>query len=643
MLNFGRTTQTATDTLTPSATDTATPTASQTPTFTPTFTPTPIPAGPLTIDYTYDALHRLTSATYSDGRSFGYTYDPAGNVLELQQNLGPGTVLTTYAYDAANQLNTTQQGTTSWQYTYDANGSLISDGVKTYTYDSANRLKTVTSDQSSVASLSYNGLGQRLSMDAAGVIAHYVMDGDQLLTAESAGNTTFYLYGLGAIGEKTDAWSYSLPDGTNTPRQLTNHTGSIALTARYTPWGDALDTYGTGNFTFGYFGGVMDAATGLLYVGNGQYYDPATGRFLTRDAKPNNTNPYVPWDPTGAIIGPLGVMALFFTRRKKGSKWGTLFVLLLVIGSVSMTLAACKVDNPTGRRVNVTVTQPQGSPTATVEWQIPTATGTATITPPAPIETLTPTCTPTPVSTSTLIPTNCDLLPRVLAKEACRTYLALRDNPGWWTSGSWNGGRSGPLSPQAFLGLLLRMEFNGMGGTKFNEVDHSIQQETTVRNFYAHCKYWSENTCNSRSAEDIFSFIDRKQLLYLRPDLKLSQDADPKLVEATWQKARIYEEFYSKADLEFGFLNPGVWVDGEGIQQQVPGLNKKVYTVPMDWGNISMLSGKKYNEAYGLINPPNGGLEEAQGLAENQFFIVKGGGDSATIMTMSQRIYWKGS
>ena len=86
-------------------------------------------------------------------------------------------------------------------------------------------------------------------MDAAGVIAHYVMDGDQPLTAESSGNTTYYLYGLGAIAEKTNAWSYSLPDGTNTPRQLSNLTGDITLTARYTPWGDALDTYGTGNFT----------------------------------------------------------------------------------------------------------------------------------------------------------------------------------------------------------------------------------------------------------------------------------------------------------------------------------------------------------------------------------------------------------
>jgi YD repeat-containing protein len=102
------------------STPTATATQTATPTFTPTillptFTLTPIPAGPLTIDYTYDALHRLTGATYSDGRTFDYTYDAAGNVLQLEQDLGPGTVTTIYSYDAANQLNTTQQGSTTWQ------------------------------------------------------------------------------------------------------------------------------------------------------------------------------------------------------------------------------------------------------------------------------------------------------------------------------------------------------------------------------------------------------------------------------------------------------------------------------------------------------------------------------------------------
>ncbi len=75
------------------------------------------------------------------------------------------------------------------------------------------------------------------------MIAHYVMDGDQPLTAESNGNSIFYLYGLGAIGEKTTDWNYSLPDGTNTSRQLTDLSGEIALSTRYTPWGDTLETY----------------------------------------------------------------------------------------------------------------------------------------------------------------------------------------------------------------------------------------------------------------------------------------------------------------------------------------------------------------------------------------------------------------
>jgi hypothetical protein len=50
----------------------------------------------------------------------------------------------------------------------------------------------------------------------------------------------------------------------------------------------------------------------------------------------------------------------------------------------------------------------------------------------------------------------------------------------------------------------------------------------------------------------------------------------------------------------------------------------------------------KYIEAYNLINQP-GGMEKATGLAENRFFIVKGYFDSATIQTLTQRRYWRGS
>jgi hypothetical protein len=38
-----------------------------------------------------------------------------------------------------------------------------------------------------------------------------------IVTGNAAGNITYYFYGLGLIGELTDDWNYSLPNG-STPR-----------------------------------------------------------------------------------------------------------------------------------------------------------------------------------------------------------------------------------------------------------------------------------------------------------------------------------------------------------------------------------------------------------------------------------------
>jgi hypothetical protein len=128
-------------------------------------------------------------------------------------------------------------------------------GAKRYTYNAAGYLTQVETHNGAgwdvQAEMSYNGLGQhfdklsdrRLSMDAAGVIAYYVMDtstglsasGNRPLTAESDGNTTSYLYGLGVIAEETNEWNYALPDGGNTPRQLTDMQGEVTLSIRTLP------------------------------------------------------------------------------------------------------------------------------------------------------------------------------------------------------------------------------------------------------------------------------------------------------------------------------------------------------------------------------------------------------------------------
>jgi YD repeat-containing protein len=43
------------------------------------FLPTPAQAVSATVAYTYDALGRVTKATYSTGTTITYTYDAAGN------------------------------------------------------------------------------------------------------------------------------------------------------------------------------------------------------------------------------------------------------------------------------------------------------------------------------------------------------------------------------------------------------------------------------------------------------------------------------------------------------------------------------------------------------------------------------------
>jgi hypothetical protein len=225
---------------------------------------------------------------------------------------------------------------------------------------------------------------------------------------------------------------------------------------------------------------------------------------------------------------------------------------------------------------------------------------------------------------------DCDALPGT-APAICKTYLALRDHPGWWTRGTWNGYRAGTLSPQAFLGLVLRMEFNGWGGSGFDKVD----------------EYFHGCTGNPLSASDIFMYLDNnKGLIWdYRSNMILPEDADSTRIAAVWKDL---PNTYSHANFEWGFLHPNsAWASGEGEKEYVAELGQYLYTKPFDWGSISMIRygahPERYQDAYDLINSSGGSIDKATGLAENRFFIVRGYGDSATIQTLSQRRYWRGS
>jgi YD repeat-containing protein len=97
---------------------------------------------PVTINYAYDSLYRLTAADYSDGKYYHYTYDTVGNRLTSSDQSS----VISYQYDDANRLSSVN----GVSYTWDNNGNLLNDGANTYAYDSANRLTSVLRPQSFV-------------------------------------------------------------------------------------------------------------------------------------------------------------------------------------------------------------------------------------------------------------------------------------------------------------------------------------------------------------------------------------------------------------------------------------------------------------------------------------------------------------
>lgn len=87
-------------------------------------------------DFTYDEYDRLSSWE-NDGEREEYTYDIYGNLQNNYFN-------TQMEYNDKNQIvSKSTKDNISYEYTYDKNGNILSDGVKSYTYTSFNKVKTI--------------------------------------------------------------------------------------------------------------------------------------------------------------------------------------------------------------------------------------------------------------------------------------------------------------------------------------------------------------------------------------------------------------------------------------------------------------------------------------------------------------------
>lgn len=108
--------------------------------------------------YTYDAMDRLDTITYSDNSVIDYDYDANGNLTKLTEPSG----ITIYQYDNLNRLTKEilplPLGTN--EYTHDAAGNLLTvtdaGGTTSYGYNSVNLNTSVTQPGSHVTNLVYH-------------------------------------------------------------------------------------------------------------------------------------------------------------------------------------------------------------------------------------------------------------------------------------------------------------------------------------------------------------------------------------------------------------------------------------------------------------------------------------------------------
>jgi YD repeat-containing protein len=145
-----------------------------------------------THSYSYDDLHRLTSAqhpstTVLPAANETFSYDAVGNRLADAQIGG-------YTYDSANRL--TQNG--SFTYAYDADGSLAnktnrnSSTQTTYSFDSQSRLVGALLPDGTQWNYRYDVMGRRVERSSgslAGQSLRYIYDGQDLVAILDAQNT----------------------------------------------------------------------------------------------------------------------------------------------------------------------------------------------------------------------------------------------------------------------------------------------------------------------------------------------------------------------------------------------------------------------------------------------------------------------
>ena len=294
----------------------------------------------------YDARGLVTSLVYSNAAgqvlcSWENTYDEAGRLAAIRDNADRKTE---YKYDGADQLlrestaeettkyeyfpdgnrSKTEQGVTSTLYSYNRAGELTAAGEKSYRYDSngnlterhsqggierftwdrLGQLEKVTGTDGREVSFGYSSTGERVWRRDQKDTTYFLTDGMHVLAEldEKLSAKATYVYGPGtdcplSVEREGETYFYIL-DPLGNVAGLTDARANVVVRYEYDGFGIIRKVSGNLENSLTFSGREWDQKIGLYYF-RSRYYDPDSGRFLSRDPvvsdlfDPLSLNPYV--------------------------------------------------------------------------------------------------------------------------------------------------------------------------------------------------------------------------------------------------------------------------------------------------------------------------------------------------------------
>jgi RHS repeat-associated protein len=281
------------------------------------------------VKYEYDAANQLVQVTDWAGRVTRYEYDPNGRLISESR---PNGTRMTRRYDAAGQLlqqvdqDSDGNRINQFDFRYDAAGNLVEEQATPepewnaltpiqMTYTAANRLATYNGQEvkfdadgnMTLGTMSgqmtelkfdsrnrlvqaggiryrYDAENQRVGVNETSYAVNSQLRLSQVLVREEKGKKTFYVYGLGLIGEEEggEYRSYHF-DFRGSTVALLDKQGEVVERFGYGPYGELVT--GEASRTPFLFNGKYGVMTDLneLYYMRARYYSPKIKRFVNQD------------------------------------------------------------------------------------------------------------------------------------------------------------------------------------------------------------------------------------------------------------------------------------------------------------------------------------------------------------------------